>query len=80
MSQPNRLADHSRPLNQDPVRLRRKRVEAGLTGAGLAAAAGCSAPYVSQLQKGRYSASPQMLVKLADALGCEVEDLMPSAA
>lgn len=55
-------------------------MEAGLTGAGLAAAAGCSAPYVSQLQKGRYSASPQMLVKLADALGCEVEDLMPSAA
>lgn len=66
-----------RPKNQDPARLRRRRVAARLSITRLAAKAGCSVPYLWQLENGRYSASPEMLGKLADALGCEITDLMP---
>jgi transcriptional regulator with XRE-family HTH domain len=65
------------PLNQDPKRLRRRRVTARLTITELAAKAGCSVSYLWQLENGDYSASPRLLGVLADALGCEITDLMP---
>jgi transcriptional regulator with XRE-family HTH domain len=46
----------------------------------LADRAGCSLSYLSQLEKGQYSASPEVLGSLADALGCEITDLMPAEA
>jgi transcriptional regulator with XRE-family HTH domain len=66
-----------RDLNQSPQRLRRRRVAARLSLTELADKAGCSAPYLSQLERGIYSASAEMLGKVADALGCEITDLMP---
>lgn len=62
--------------NQDPERLRRRRVAAGLTVTELAAKAGCSVPYLWQLENGDYSASAGMLGKLAGALECKITDLM----
>jgi transcriptional regulator with XRE-family HTH domain len=67
-----------RPLNQDPKRLKRRRVAARLTITELAAKAGCSVPYLSQLENGEYSASPKLLGSLADALECDIEALMPA--
>jgi transcriptional regulator with XRE-family HTH domain len=69
-----------RPLNQDPNRLRRRRVATRLSMTELADRAGCSLSYLSQLEKGQYSASPEVLGSLADALGCEITDLMPAEA
>ena len=66
-----------RPKNQDPTRLRWRRVAARLSITELANKAGCSVPYLWQLENGDYSASPEMLGKLADALGCDITDLMP---
>ncbi len=63
--------------NQDPERLRRRRVAAGMTITDLAAKAGCSVPYLWQLEHGDYSASPRMLARLAKALCCQIIDLMP---
>lgn len=66
-----------RKLNQDPRRLRRRRVAARLSVTSLASKAGCSVAYLWQLENGDYSASPDMLGRLADALDCDITDLMP---
>ncbi|WP_189269734.1 helix-turn-helix domain-containing protein [Streptomyces fuscichromogenes] len=63
--------------NQDPARVRRRRVRAGLTQGGLAAQADISQSYMSMLEAGACSASPPVLARLAAALGCEIEELMP---
>lgn len=63
-------------LSQDPARLRRKRREAGLSTRQLAEIAVLSAATVSYLERGVYSAEPGTLRKLADALGCEIADIM----
>lgn len=65
--------------NQDPLIVRRKRLEAGLTQGALAAGAGISQSYMSMLEKGVASASAPVLKRLAEALGCEIPDLMPPA-
>lgn len=77
MTVTRRSVNTRRPLNQDPVRLRRRRVAKRLSITELARIAGCSVPYLSQLERGLYSASPAVLGALADALGCEIADLMP---
>lgn len=69
--------ERDRELNQDPKRLRRRRVAAGMTVTELATKAKCSVPYLWQLENGDYSASAPMLARLAQALGCEITDLMP---
>lgn len=63
--------------NQDPARVRRKRIEAGLTQGALAAKSEISQAYMSMLEKGSASASPPVLSRIARALGCEIPDLMP---
>ncbi|MCR3732224.1 transcriptional regulator with XRE-family HTH domain [Streptomyces umbrinus] len=62
--------------NQDPVIVRRKRIEAGLTQGGLAAAAEISQAYMSMLENGSASASAPVLKRLASVLSCEIADLM----
>lgn len=66
-----------RVLNQDPRRLRRRRVAAGMSMTDLALKSGCSLSYLGQLERGEYSASAPVLAALAEALGCEITDLMP---
>jgi transcriptional regulator with XRE-family HTH domain len=66
-----------RELNQDPRRLRRRRVAKRLSVTSLANKAGCSVSYLWQLENGDYSASPELLGRLADELDCDITDLMP---
>jgi transcriptional regulator with XRE-family HTH domain len=63
-------------LAQDPDRLKRLRFEAGLEQAELAAQVGCSQPHISELERGTASAGVAILRRLAEALGCEIVDLM----
>jgi transcriptional regulator with XRE-family HTH domain len=63
--------------NQDPGRLRRKRIEAGLTQGALAAKAEISQAYMSMIERGTGSASAPVLGRLAQVFGCEIADLMP---
>ncbi|WP_405930356.1 helix-turn-helix domain-containing protein [Streptomyces sp. NBC_00827] len=66
--------------NQDPARVRRKRIEAGLSQIALAAMAELSPAHMSSIERrGRSGrgASPKVLARLADALGCEISELMP---
>jgi transcriptional regulator with XRE-family HTH domain len=65
------------PPLQDPQRLRRRRIEAGLNQGELASRAGISESYMSLLSRGKASASPRVLKRLAGALSCEIADLMP---
>jgi len=60
----------------DGKKLRRQRILAGLTQAGLAEKAGCSETHVWFLENGRRDASPPMLAGLARGLGCRNADLM----
>ncbi|MEU3346371.1 helix-turn-helix transcriptional regulator [Streptomyces sp. NPDC006700] len=64
-------------LNQDPARLRRRRVEAGLTQKDLARLAEVTKGHMSLVEGGRRGASPALLKRLAGALNCEIADLMP---
>jgi transcriptional regulator with XRE-family HTH domain len=77
MPDKRKAVKRDRPLNQDPSRLRRRRVAARLSITQLADKARCSVAYLWQLEHGDYSASPEMLGNLADALGCDITDLMP---
>jgi transcriptional regulator with XRE-family HTH domain len=70
------------PPTQDPRRLKRRRIEAGLNRRELAAKAGIHRSYMTWLEAGGRSASPRVLKRLAKALACEPADLMapePSA-
>jgi transcriptional regulator with XRE-family HTH domain len=66
------------PLPQDTVRIWRKRFEAGLSQPALAEKAGVSRSTVYRVENGLSPATAVTLRKLADALGCEIADLMPA--
>lgn len=69
--------NQTRKLNQDPERLRRRRVSAGLDQKSLATQANVATSHVCRIEQGSASASPRVLGRLAAALGCEIADLMP---
>ena len=63
--------------NQDPARLRRKRIEAGLSQTALAKRAGVTKSHVSQVERGVAGFSPENIALIAEALGCTIADLLP---
>jgi len=65
------------PPTQDPQRLKRRRIEAGLNQGELAAKAGIHRSHMSWLERGLRGASPRVLKRLAESLDCQVADLMP---
>jgi transcriptional regulator with XRE-family HTH domain len=65
------------PPTQDPQRLQRRRIQAGLNKTELARKIGISKSYMGLLERGRANASPRVLKRLAEGLNCEVIDLMP---
>ena len=67
-------------LTQDPERIWRKRVEAGLEQHELAAKAEIHRSKMSRIECGRLPARPAELLRIAEALGCPVTDLMPPIA
>lgn len=62
---------------ESPVRVWRE--HRGLTAQALAEAAGLAQSYVSQIETGKRDGTIDTLVKLADALGVLVDDLVPAA-
>lgn len=54
-------------------RLRRARMSAGLNGKTLAGMAGIAPAYLTQLEKGKRSPSPDLLIKLASVLRVDIE-------
>ena len=63
-------------LTQDPGRLKRRRVEAGLSLREAAARAGCHWTTIGKLERGDRSAEPRTLAALAKAYGCKIAALM----
>jgi len=59
--------------------IRRRRKERELTIEQLAARAGMAPSAISQIETGRRSPHSASVIKLAEALGCEVGDLYPKA-
>lgn len=77
--QPVKSASGDIALTHDPVRLRRRRIRAGLTVRALAAQSGYSPAHVSMLESGEHhGASPTCLAKFAEVIGCTIDDLMPA--
>lgn len=60
-----------------PAALREWRKRAHLRQEDLAAKVGCSQPHLSCLERGERSPSLILLLRLAEALGCSVMDLVP---
>lgn len=69
----------ARPMYADGDAVRTKRALAGLSQAQLATKAGITQPHVSAIERGAASPSVDVLHKLAKAIGCPVQDLMPQA-
>ncbi|MER5213655.1 helix-turn-helix transcriptional regulator [Streptomyces sp. NPDC002838] len=67
------------PPTQDPQRLQRRRIQAGLNRTELARKVGISKSYMGRLERGLANASPRVLKWLAEGLSCDVADLMPPA-
>ena len=80
MADQDRRAAARTPLDHDPIVLRRRRVELGLTQAAVAEAAGISAAHLSELEGGTRNPSPPTLKRLAETLDCRIADLMPAPA
>lgn len=66
-------------LQQDPQRLMRRRIEAGLSLTALAERAGVTKSHICDVEHGRANFSPAKLGRIADVLGCAIADLMPPA-
>lgn len=65
-------------LTHDPRKLRRRRIERGLSVTAAAEATGYSKAHLSMLEGGQaHSASPECLKKLARAYRCKIADLLP---
>lgn len=63
-------------IKVDPGRLRRRRIEAGMTVTMLGNAAGCAQSTISGIETGRRQPSPPLLKRIADALKLTVADLL----
>lgn len=74
MSRPD--PPRGRPLIQNTLALRRRRIAAGLSKLKLAELAEISTTHMTAVELGQKSASPEVLVRLAQALKCEPEALM----
>ena len=61
-------------------RIRSYRKRAGISGVSLAAAAGISQPFLSQLESGQTSVAIATLYRIAQALGIHPSDLLPAPA
>ena len=61
----------------DPGKLRRKRIVGGLDQADLAERTGLHQTHISLLERGKRGTTAKTLGILADALGCDITDLMP---
>ena len=62
------------PLNTSEVR--RRHAQAGLTQAELAGAIGVHPKHLSRVLGGHYSAAVPLVRRLAEALGCDISDLI----
>lgn len=71
--------DSSRLSAEIGARVREFRVNAGLSGVKLAAAAGVSQPFLSQLESGQSSVAIATLYRIAKALEVQPSDLLPEA-
>lgn len=67
------------PITNEAVgaRIKAMREAKGLSQAALGDAVGVSYQSINQYEKGRSSVVPEMLGKLALALGCRGKDLLP---
>ncbi len=75
--QPVKRSDVAPEYNQDPRRLKRRRVAKGMSLTTAASKAECSKSHLSKLEHGHDGAGPELLGRLAAVYGCEIEDLMP---
>lgn len=55
--------------------IKRIREERGISQRSLAKAANVSSPYIFDLERGNRNAKPETWQRIADALGCTVEEL-----
>ena len=79
------MTDHSneRPVRRrqpdrlDTEKLRRRRLEQGLSLTAAAEAAAITKSHLSQIEHGHRGGSARVLHRIASALNCTVTDLMP---
>ena len=61
----------------DKRKLRLRRIRAGLNRSELAKRVQVSVSHVSGIERGDVGVSPKTLNAIAEALGCDITDLMP---
>jgi transcriptional regulator with XRE-family HTH domain len=75
-------ADQSpkRQFDLDPLKLRRRRMAAGLSITEMASRSGKSKGHICDLEGGRYGPSMDTVLLLVEVLGCTPSDLMTDVA
>lgn len=63
-------------MQTDGGEIVRRRVLLGMRQVDLSEKSGVKAPWLSRIERGEHSGSPLVVKKIADALGCEVADLL----
>ena len=63
-------------MQTDGSEIIRRRELLGMRQVDLAAKSGVKAPWLSRIERGAHNGSPPALKKIADALGCEIADLL----
>lgn len=71
------MTDRTQPRRTNDSTLARKRMEHGLTQAQLAKMVGCLSKDISRWETGVVTPRADALVKLAAALECSIDDIVP---
>ncbi len=66
----------SKSIPTDGQAIRRRRILAGYTTTDLAEQAGISQGYLVHIERGQRFGRPPVLKRIADALGCGIEDIV----
>jgi len=59
--------------------IRQRRTELGLSQEGLAEGVGCHRNYMGRIERGEQNITLDMMVRVAEALGCSIAELMADA-
>lgn len=70
------MTDRTTPRKTNDSSIARIRMERGLTQAQLADMVGCYTKDISRWETGKHKPSIAAMLKIARALGCQIEDLI----
>ena len=81
VAQAHKASDNVSVIGGEPIgqRLKRERLSRSMTQRSLAEAVEVGVPHISKIEAGRESPSDELLQKIAEVFGCDVDELLLAA-